>query len=40
MPLLFQFGTAPGEALELVLVFATFLGTLAILVVLGQWWQR
>ena len=40
MPLLFEFGTAPGETLELVAVFVTFIGTLAILAVLGHWWQR
>lgn len=40
MPLLFGFGTAPGETLELVFVFLTFMGTLALLVGLGAWWQR
>ena len=40
MPLLFEFGTAPGETLELVAVFVTFIGTLAILAALGHWWQR
>lgn len=40
MPLLFVFGTAPGETLELVAVFFTFIGTLAILVWMGAWWQR
>jgi hypothetical protein len=40
MPLLISWGTAPGETLELVFVFFTFMGTLAILVGLGAWWQR
>ncbi|MGD9890759.1 MAG: hypothetical protein AB7R89_03950 [Dehalococcoidia bacterium] len=40
MPLLFELGTAPGETLELVAVFVTMIGTLAILAVLGHWWQR
>jgi hypothetical protein len=40
MPLLFEFGTAPGETLELMAVFVTILGSLAIMVVLGAWWQR
>jgi hypothetical protein len=40
MPLLFAIGTAPGETLELVFVFLTFMGTLAILVAMGYWWQR
>jgi hypothetical protein len=40
MPLLFELGTAPGETLELVFVFITFVGTLAILAVMGHWWQR
>ena len=40
MPLLFELGTAPGETLELVAVFITFVGTLAILPALGHWWQR
>jgi len=40
MPLLFGFGTAPGETLELVFVFLTFIGSLAVLVALGHWWQR
>ena len=40
MPVLFELGTAPGETLELVAVFFTFIGTLAILTALGAWWQR
>ncbi|MGH2588453.1 MAG: hypothetical protein ACRDJE_26325 [Dehalococcoidia bacterium] len=40
MPLLFELGTAPGETLELAAVFVMFLGTLAILALLGHWWQR
>jgi hypothetical protein len=40
MPLLFGFGEAPGETLELVFVFLTFIGTLALLVAMGAWWQR
>lgn len=40
MPLLWVFGAAPGETLELVGVFVTFIGTLAILVWMGSWWQR
>lgn len=40
MPILFGFGEAPGETLELVFVFITFIGTLAILAALGHWWQR
>jgi hypothetical protein len=40
MPILFTLGTAPGETLELVAVFFTFLSTLAILAALGHWWQR
>ena len=30
---------APGEALELVGVFTTLLGSLAIMVMLGKWWE-
>jgi hypothetical protein len=37
---LVTFGTAPGETLELVFVFITIMGSLAILVALGAWWQR
>ncbi|MFN8557270.1 MAG: hypothetical protein U0531_07950 [Dehalococcoidia bacterium] len=40
MPFLLAFGTAPGEALELVFVFITIMGSLAIMVALGAWWQR
>jgi hypothetical protein len=40
MPVLFELGSAPGETIELFAVLFTFLGTLAILVVLGHWWQR
>lgn len=40
MPELFSFGTAPGETLELVFVFLTIMGSLAIMVALGAWWQR
>jgi hypothetical protein len=40
MPILFELGTAPGETIELVAVFITFVGTLAILAALGHWWQR
>lgn len=40
LPQLITFGTAPGETLELVFVFITIMSTLAILVVLGAWWQR
>jgi hypothetical protein len=28
-----------GEALELVAVFATLFGALAVMVVLGKWWE-
>ncbi len=28
-----------GEALELLAVFVTLLGSLAIMVVLGKWWE-
>ena len=28
-----------GEALELVGVFVTLMGTLAIMVMLGKWWE-
>lgn len=40
MPELITFGTAPGETLELVFVFITIMGSLAILTLLGAWWQR
>ena len=40
MPLLFGFGEAPGETIELAFVFVTVIGTLAIMVALGAWWQR
>ena len=30
----------PGETLELVWVFVTIFGTLALMVVFGAWWQR
>jgi hypothetical protein len=40
MPELATFGTAPGETLELVFVFITIVGSLAIMVALGAWWQR
>ncbi len=40
MPELITFGTAPGETLELVFVFLTIMGSLAIMVALGAWWQR
>lgn len=40
MPELITFGTAPGETLELAFVFLTIMGSLAIMVILGAWWQR
>ena len=40
MPVLWSFGHEVGETLELVFVFLTFMGSLAILVGLGAWWQR
>ena len=40
MPLLFEFGAPTNETLELVFVFPTIMGSLAILVALGWWWQR
>ncbi len=40
MPELITFGTAPGETLELVFVFITIVGSLAIMTALGAWWQR
>ncbi len=40
MPLLFGFGEAPGETIELGFVFVTVIGTLALMVALGAWWQR
>lgn len=40
MPELVTFGTAPGETLELLFVFVTVISSLAIMVVLGAWWQR
>lgn len=40
MPLLYEFGTEVGETLELVFVFLTIMGSLAIMALLGAWWQR
>lgn len=40
MPELIRFGVAPGETLELVFVFLTIMGSLALMVGLGAWWQR
>ena len=41
MPLLkWHFGEPPGETLELVAVFFTMMLSLAIMVLLGWWWQR
>jgi uncharacterized membrane protein YdfJ with MMPL/SSD domain len=33
-------GGEVGETLELTIVFLTFIGSLAIMVALGNWWQR
>jgi hypothetical protein len=40
MPFLWTLGSEVGETLELIFVFLTFIGSLAILVALGHWWQR
>lgn len=40
MPVMLEWGTAPGESLELLFVFITIVGSLAIMVALGAWWQR
>lgn len=40
MPELLSFGSVPGESLELAFVFLTIMGSLAIMVILGSWWQR
>jgi hypothetical protein len=40
MPELIAWGTQVGETLELVFVFLTVMGSLAIMVLLGAWWQR
>ena len=40
MPILFELGSAPGETIELIAVFFTMIGTLAILAAMGHWWQR
>lgn len=40
MPELIPFGITPGESLELAFVFLTIMGSLAIMVLLGAWWQR
>jgi hypothetical protein len=38
--LLFRLGQAPGETIEFIAVFVTLLTTLAILVLLGRWWEN
>ncbi len=40
MAFLFRFGQAPGESLEVLFVFITVITTLAILVLLGYWWEE